>query len=172
MYRGMCRAVARPPQVVPAVGAQAVVPVAAPTAAEDFSSPLPALAGFLAAFGFGGAIVASMWHASPTAVALAATAVGLGAGIPAAWLAGRLMDAAVNMHTDATLTSMDLVGATGKVVRAVPDSGYGEVYLTIAGQQMKFNAKADQPLARGTRIFVIEVPTPTSVLVEPIPEAR
>ena len=32
---------------------------------------------------------------------------------------------------------------------------------------MKFNARADQPLPLGTRVFVIEVPSPTSVLVEP-----
>src|SRR5207248_2257556 len=42
----------------------------------------------------------------------------------------------------------------------------------IAGQEIKFNARADQPLARGTRIFVIEVPSPTSVLVEPSPSVQ
>ena len=34
---------------------------------------------------------------------------------------------------------------------------------------MKFHARCDEPLALGTRVFVIAVPTPTSVLVEPTP---
>ena len=54
----------------------------------------------------------------------------------------------------------------------MPERGYGEVRLAIAGQEIKFNARADQPLARGTRIFVIEVPSPTSVLVEPSPSVQ
>jgi membrane protein implicated in regulation of membrane protease activity len=73
------------------------------------------------------------------------------------------------MSTDATLTSNDLLGTVGVVITPVPIGGYGEVRLAVAGQQIKFNARSDQPLALGTRVFVIEVPTPTSVLVEPTP---
>jgi membrane protein implicated in regulation of membrane protease activity len=75
----------------------------------------------------------------------------------------------MNMSTDATLTSHDLIGTVGVVITPVPVGGYGEVRLSVAGQQIKFNARSDQPLALGTRVFVIEVPTPTSVLVEPTP---
>ena len=75
------------------------------------------------------------------------------------------------MPTDATLTSADLIGALGVVLTEVPAGGLGEVRLAVAGQPMKFYARADRPLARGTQIFVIEVPSPTSVLVEPIPGA-
>jgi hypothetical protein len=60
------------------------------------------------------------------------------------------------------------VGATGTVISPVPVGGYGEVRLRVAGQPMKFHARADRPLALGTEVFVIEVPTPTSVLVEPL----
>jgi membrane protein implicated in regulation of membrane protease activity len=126
---------------------------------------LPVLAGFLGAFGFGGAIAASLLPGR--GALLAAVLVGLLAAVPAGWLAGRLVNAAINMPTDGTLTSGDLIGAVGVVITPVPDGGYGEVRLAIAGQQMKFNARADQPLALGTRIFVIGVPSPTSVLVEP-----
>lgn len=126
---------------------------------------LPVIAGFLGAFGFGGAIAASLL---PGRGALpAAFLIGLLAAIPAGWLAGRLVNAAINMPTDGTLTSGDLIGAVGLVITPVPEGGYGEVRLAIAGQQMKFNARADQPLALGTRVFVIGVPSPTSVLVEP-----
>jgi membrane protein implicated in regulation of membrane protease activity len=128
---------------------------------------LPVIAGFLGAFGFGGAIVAGLWSATGALTWLAATAVGLLAAIPAAWLAGRLMRAAMNMATDATPTSADLVGALGVVISPVPAGGLGEVRLAVAGQPMKFHARADRPLALGTPVFVIGVPSPTSVLVEP-----
>jgi membrane protein implicated in regulation of membrane protease activity len=130
---------------------------------------LPAIAGFLGAFGFAGAIVAALSDRHSAGTALLAGLIGLGAAVPAGWAAGRLMSAAVNMNTDATLTSNDLLGATGVVIRSVPEGGYGEVRLSLAGQPLKFNARADQPLAVGTQIFVIEVPSPTSVLVEPTP---
>ena len=132
---------------------------------------LPAIAGFLGMFGFSGAVVATLMGGSTLATAVAATAVGLCVGVPSAWASGRLVNAAVNMRTDATPTSDDLLGALGVVLTPVPAQGYGEVRLAIAGQTMKFNARADQPLARGTAIFVIGVPSPTSVLVEPTPEA-
>ena len=130
---------------------------------------LPVIAGFLGAFGFGGAIVESLLpHRGGTGL-LIAVVVGLLAAVPTGWLAGRLVNAAMNMSTDATLTSNDLLGTVGVVITPVPVGGYGEVRLAVAGQQIKFNARSDQPLALGTRVFVIEVPTPTSVLVEPTP---
>lgn len=134
-----------------------------------FELTLPAIAGFLGAFGFGGAIVAALLGTGGPLAWVLAGVVGLSVGVPAAWLADRAMRAAINMPTDATLTSADLVGATGVVITPVPAQGYGEVRLEVAGQPLKFNARAAEPLARGTRIFVIEVPTPTSVLVEQTP---
>jgi len=128
---------------------------------------LPTIAGFIGAFGFGGAIAAEL---VPGHNALVASAVGLAAALPTAWVAGRLVDAAINMRTDATLESRDLVGTTGVVITPVPVNGYGEVRLSVAGQQIKFNARAAQPLALGTHVFVIEVPSPTSVLVEATPK--
>jgi membrane protein implicated in regulation of membrane protease activity len=131
---------------------------------------LPAIAGFLGAFGFGGAIAAALWPGSHET--LVATAAGLIAAFPASWLAGRLMSAAMNISTDATLTSSDLLGTSGVVITPVPTDGLGEVRLSIAGQFMKVNSRAAEPLALGTKVFVIEVLSPTSVLVEPIPGAN
>jgi membrane protein implicated in regulation of membrane protease activity len=135
-------------------------------AADGLNLTLPVIAGFIGAFGFGGAIAAEL---VPGHDALVASAVGLVAAFPTAWAAGRLVDAAMNMRTDATVTSGDLVGTTGVVISPVPAGGYGEVRLTVAGQPLKFHARAAQPLAIGTHVFVIEVPSPTSVLVEPTP---
>ena len=130
---------------------------------------MPVIAGFLGAFGFGGTIAATLAGGHGAAALVAGVVIGLLAAVPTAFLAGRLVNAAMNMATDATLTSADLVGASGVVVTPVPESGYGEVRLAIAGQQIKFNARADQPIGLGARVFVISVHTPTSVLVEPVP---
>jgi membrane protein implicated in regulation of membrane protease activity len=128
---------------------------------------LPAIAGFLGAFGFGGAIAASLFDGHGAGTVLLALFVGLVLALPAAWAGGRLMRAAMDMNTDGTLQSSDLVGATGVVISPVPADGYGAVRLAVAGQQIRFNARSDEPLALGTRVLVIEVPTSTSVLVEP-----
>jgi membrane protein implicated in regulation of membrane protease activity len=133
---------------------------------------LPVIAGFLGAFGFGGAIAATLSGGHGGIAVAVGVVVGLLAALPTAYLAGRLVSAAMNMATDGTLSSADLVGAMGVVVTAVPHGGYGEVRLAIAGQQIKFNARADRPLARGTPVFVIYVPRPTSVLVEPSPSVQ
>jgi membrane protein implicated in regulation of membrane protease activity len=133
---------------------------------DGLNLSLPVLTGFIGAFGFGGAIAAEVL---PGHNALLASGVGLLAAVPTAWGAGRLMNAAINMSTDATLSSGDLVGAMGVVISPVPADGFGEVRLSIGGQPMKFNARSAEPLAIGTHVFVIEVPSPTSVLVEPTP---
>ncbi|GIH13195.1 hypothetical protein Raf01_13670 [Rugosimonospora africana] len=130
---------------------------------------LPVIAGFLGAFGFGGAIVAAVLPGHGAVTVLAAVVVGLLAAVPTAWLAGRLVHAAINMSTDATLESDHLLGATGVVVTPVPSAGYGEVRLSVAGQHMKFNARCDRPLPLGTPVFVIGVPSPSSVQVEETP---
>jgi membrane protein implicated in regulation of membrane protease activity len=132
---------------------------------------LPSIAGFIGALGFGGAIVASLLPFGGTTAVLLALVIGLAVAVPAAWAAGRLMAAAINMPTDATPTSSDLLGAIGAVISDIPAGGLGEVRLAHAGQQMKVYARADAPLPRGARVFVVEVPTPTSVLVEQLPES-
>ena len=44
-----------------------------------------------------------------------------------------------------------------------------EIGLLAIVHSWKFNARSAEPLAIGTHVFVIEVPSPTSVLVEPTP---
>jgi membrane protein implicated in regulation of membrane protease activity len=134
-----------------------------------FQVTLPAIAAFVGAVGFGGAIVAALLPVGGPMGVLFALLGGVALAVPAAWLAGRLMAAAMDMRTDATPTSSDLLGAIGVVVTDIPAGGLGEVRLTSAGQQTKVYARADAPIALGTQVFVIEVPSPTSVLVEPLP---
>jgi membrane protein implicated in regulation of membrane protease activity len=140
--------------------------------AEGMDLSLPVISGFLGAFGFAGAVGATLAGGSGTVAVLVGLVVGLLAAVPTAFLAGKLVDAAMNMATDGTLSSSDLVGTTGVVITPVPAGGYGEVRLAVAGTQLKFNARAAEPLALGTRVFVIEVPSPTSVLVEATPSVQ
>ena len=140
--------------------------------ADGADLSLPVISGFLGAFGFAGAAAASLAGGHGTGALLIATVVGLLAALPTAFLAGKLVNAAINMATDGTLSSNDLLGTTGVIITPVPVGGYGEVRLAVAGQQIKFNARAAEPLALGTRVFVIEVPSPTSVLVVATPSVQ
>jgi membrane protein implicated in regulation of membrane protease activity len=126
---------------------------------------VPSVAGFVGAFGFGGAAAAAL-----TGTGIVAVIVGLLAGvlvaIPAAIGTVALARAAGRMHTDATPTRADLIGHLGVVVTPIPAQGFGEVRISIGGQPVKLNARSDRPVALGARVFVIEAPSDTSVVVE------
>ena len=134
----------------------------------DIDGPVSteAIAGFVGAFGFAGAIASELLDARTPALVGLAAAVGAAAALPTAYLALRLGRAARSMHTDATPTRQDMVGAVGVVVTPIPAQGYGEVRLRIGGQPVKLNARADRPVPIGAQIFVIEAPSDTSVVVE------
>ncbi|GAA4210731.1 hypothetical protein GCM10022220_31020 [Actinocatenispora rupis] len=127
---------------------------------------VPAIAGFVGAFGFAGLIVASLVPGGVVVEAGAGMLGGLLAALPTGWLALRLTRAVADMPTDATLSSADLIGVTGVVITPIRTGGYGEVSLTVSGQRLKYNARADAPLATGTPVLVIETPSATSVVVE------
>ncbi|MEV6925270.1 hypothetical protein AB0M46_12315 [Dactylosporangium sp. NPDC051485] len=130
---------------------------------------LPITSGFIGGFGFGGAAAIELAHRTGPPAVLVGCLAGLVAGVPLAWGAGRLVAAVADMPTDATPESAGLIGAIGVVVSEIPPGGdLGQVRLSYAGQPMKFNARADDPLALGVRVLVIGVPTPTSVLVTPL----
>jgi membrane protein implicated in regulation of membrane protease activity len=137
-----------------------------PDAEGPFS--VPAIAAFVGAFGFGAALASGLTGGGALAVVVGLLA-GVGIAIPSAWGTMLLARAASRMRTDATPTRASLVGSLGVVVTPIPTEGYGEVRVLIGGQQVKLNAKADRPVALGTRIFVVEAPTDTSVVVEETP---
>ncbi|SDF60562.1 hypothetical protein SAMN05660485_03734 [Blastococcus fimeti] len=128
---------------------------------------VPALAALLGGIGFGGAAATSLLPQDlPDAVAaLLASAVGLVVAVPLAWGAVRLSGALTDMPTEPTLTRHHLVGAQGVVVSAVPSPGFGEVRLTLAGQQLKYSARSDVPLPTGTPVYVVEAISETAVEV-------
>ena len=117
------------------------------------------VAGFLAAFGFAGALAVG---ALGTGVAVL---VGLVAGGLVGGGAGWLTKSLAGLRTDATPTGAALVGLPGTVVTQIPSQGYGEVSVTVAGHLTKLNARADEVLLVGTPVTVTATLSPTSVMV-------
>jgi hypothetical protein len=140
----------------------------------DLDGPfsVPAVAGFVGAFGFAGSIAAYLVPGGVATKVIVGCAAGVVAALPTGWLAMRLSLLAINMRTDATPTRADLVGTQGVVVTPIPTGGYGEVRVRLGGQQVKLNARCDRPLPLGAHVFVIEAPSSTSVLVEETPSIK
>ena len=136
-----------------------------PDADGPFS--LPAIAAFVGGAGFVGAIPAALLpDALPTVLRVViSAAVGVLGALPLAWGALRMSAALMHMSTDRTITQSDVLGATGTVVTAIPAAGYGEVRLHLAGQWIKYAARADAPIPAGTPNFVTDTPSATSVEV-------
>lgn len=122
-----------------------------------------AVAGFLGALGFGGALVEAV-SGSTTLGWLAGVVLGLGAGAGAGWLARflRADDDASGVRTE------DFLERIGTVVGEIPDAGYGRVALTVGGHLTRVNATSSAPVATGTTVSVTSVLSPTSVHVEPL----
>lgn len=125
-----------------------------------FSAPV--LGSFLAAFGFGAALIMFTTGVGATAGALG----GLVSGLVVGGLALAMMRSLMSMPTDASMDTADLVGLTGTVVTPVPASAFGEVTIRHLGQMQKFNARSAEPLEAGATVVVRAVLSPSSVLVE------
>jgi len=63
-----------------------------------------------------------------------------------------------------------LIGLVGQLTVSIPaDGGPGEVVLAIRGGSESFAAWADEPIARYTRVVVVEERSARSVTVTPMP---
>jgi membrane protein implicated in regulation of membrane protease activity len=134
-----------------------------PDADGPFS--LPSVTAFVGAFGFGGALAASLVGTGMVAM-IAGVVSGVVVAIPAALGTAALARAVSRMRTDATPTRADLIGRLGVVVTPITEGGYGEVRVAIGGQPVKLNARADRAVPLGAQVFVVEAPSDTSVVVE------
>ncbi|MDX2703346.1 hypothetical protein PV350_10805 [Streptomyces sp. PA03-6a] len=125
---------------------------------------LPVIAGFVSMLGFAGAIVLGT-----TGLGTAfAAGVGVVAGGVAGWLTWRFGQALMRGGTSPAPRGDDLIGGSGTVVTAIPADGYGEVLTYLAGQPVKLAARSTVPLRRGTRVWVEEALSTTSVAVRPV----
>lgn len=126
---------------------------------------VPSLAAFLGAFGFGGVISLSIVDITGIAVV-----VGIIAGVLAAWGATALTRVLKRGENAATFRSDLLVGATGRVITDIPESGYGEVRIFGTGGSRKRSARADTAIPAGTEVWISSVLSPTAVEVTSIDE--
>ncbi|MCD2463812.1 MULTISPECIES: hypothetical protein [unclassified Streptomyces] len=125
---------------------------------------LPVIAGFVSALGFTGAIATGAAGAG----AVVATLTGIAAGALAGWATWRFSRALLRDGDAPAPRGEDLTGTSGAVVTAIPAGGYGEVLLYLAGQPVKYAAKAAAPVERGAEVWVESVLSATSVTVRPV----
>ncbi|MBP2585357.1 membrane protein implicated in regulation of membrane protease activity [Streptomyces sp. PvR006] len=125
---------------------------------------LPVIAGFVSALGFTGAIATGAAGAG----AVVATLTGIAAGALAGWATWRFSRALLRDGDAPAPRGEDLTGTSGAVVTAIPAGGYGEVLLHLAGQPVKYAAKAAAPVERGAEVWVESVLSATSVAVRPV----
>ncbi|MFD9244675.1 hypothetical protein ACFV0D_22635 [Streptomyces sp. NPDC059556] len=125
---------------------------------------LPVIAGFVSALGFTGAIATGAAGAG----AVVATLTGIAAGALAGWATWRFSRALLRDGVAPAPRGEDLTGTSGAVVTAIPAGGYGEVLLYLAGQPVKYAAKAAAPVERGAEVWVESVLSATSVAVRPV----
>ncbi|MEV7376008.1 hypothetical protein AB0O51_34605 [Streptomyces sp. NPDC090301] len=125
---------------------------------------LPVIAGFVSALGFTGAIATGAADAG----AVVATLTGIAAGALAGWATWRFSRALLRDGDAPAPRGEDLTGTSGAVVTAIPAGGYGEVLLHLAGQPVKYAAKAAAPVERGAEVWVESVLSATSVAVRPV----
>ena len=119
-----------------------------------------ALAAFIGAFGFGGAIALAvvdwMWLA---------VLIGLVVGVVAGWGALSLTRFLKSDASGKAFRADSLVGAPGRVITAIPEGGLCEVQVRSEGHLRKLAARADQAIPGGSDIWVTAILSPTSVHV-------
>ena len=123
---------------------------------------LGAVAGFLGAFGFAGAIILGS-----TDVMLFAVLGGLVAGLVIGALAAVATRYLQRDDADSTVRTAALVGLNGIVINDIPAQGYGEISVVVAGHLTKLNARCPEPLPAGHAVIIDAVLSPTSVSVVP-----
>ncbi|GGU22466.1 hypothetical protein [Nocardioides albus] len=125
-----------------------------------------ALAGFVSAFGFGGAIAYG-----PLGLTLVPSIVtGSVVGALFAWFALWLTQLLKEDQTDTAPSGDAAVGLDAAVITTIPAGGFGVVRVALGGHTVTYNAKApdnDEEIAPGTAVHVTGVLSPTAVTVAP-----
>ncbi len=122
-----------------------------------------AVAGFLGALGFGGAIALEVTGSTSLAVV-----IGLVLGVLLGWLAARASRFLRGDGKGDTVRTSDVLEKIGSVVSAIPDGGFGVVSLSVGGHITRLNARSSVAVPAGTQVSVTQVISPTAVQVEPL----
>ncbi|WP_427870504.1 hypothetical protein [Leucobacter luti] len=124
---------------------------------------LTTIAAFTAIFGFTAFASVGAGMSTPTASVVGALA-GLVGGAAAFWLSKLIRGA----ESTTAVSGDDLIGATGAVVLAIPETGLGEVAVIRNGERISLSATADTAIPRGARVRIVQTVTSTSVRVEAV----
>jgi membrane-bound ClpP family serine protease len=130
-------------------------------AGDVFSSAV--IGGFLAAFGFGGAVAQSA--GAPLVLALP---VGVVAGVGFGWFASWLTRLVRDGGSDGTPAADDALGRNGTVLTGIPADGFGTVRVLVGGHVVRLNARAERAIDTGTEVHVTSILSPTAVTVAPV----
>ena len=122
-----------------------------------------ALAGFLGALGFGGAIALSATGSTSLAVI-----IGLVLGVLLGALAAKASSFLHGTGETDTVRTSDMVEKIGSVVSAIPADGFGVVSIRVGGHITRLYARSSVPVEAGTQVSVTAVISPTAVHVEPL----
>jgi hypothetical protein len=107
---------------------------------------------------------AARWPSAPSA-RRSRPVVGLGGAVVIGTAAFFLTRAVIGAPAAPVRTS-DLLGVFGTVVTRIPVDGLGEVVLPQAGSRVKLAARSHEPVPSGTPVYVVEVLSATSVVVQ------
>lgn len=121
-----------------------------------------ALAAFLGAFGFSGALATGA-GAGPVFAIVIGLVMGVVIGAGAGWASALLRRGG----DEANVRSSDFTGRHAMVISPIPSDGYGEVSVVVAGHITKLNARCSTAVGAGEPVTITGVLSPTSVAVEP-----
>lgn len=126
---------------------------------------ISSLSAFIGAFGFGGALGLAAFDNMILAVLIGAVV-----GALAAWGAVTLTK---KLKSDgASFRSDSMIGHSARVITAIPERGYGEITINVAGHVRKITAKSEQPIPYGTEVWVSAILSPTAVEVTPTSDPK
>ncbi len=121
-----------------------------------------AVAGFLGALGFVGALVLGVTDNS-TLGWVSGIVAGLALGALVGWITARLRGSGAG----SVPVAGQLVGITAVVATPIPAGGFGSVRLRHGGHLTTLNARCDVPVDAGETVWVVESISPSAVLVRP-----
>jgi len=119
---------------------------------------LPVITAFFGAFGF-------VTGATIDSIGPVAAVAGVVAGVAFGFCAVRLSRAFMDMPTDPTETEADLLASFGRIITPPSGDRFGEVLLARPAGPVKVACLADEALAAGTDVVVVDVTSSTLVTV-------
>lgn len=133
----------------------------------DFGGDWFSISGIAAFFGLAGftTLGAMAGGAPPLLTGILALTVGA-LGLVGMGYVLRFLKASSTEHE----TSLDMLrGDVGKVTTEITVSAPGQIAATLSGLPVRLSAVSEEPLAVGDSVLILDILSPTQVLVRPLP---